>query len=194
MNTLGFRHLKMPEGHSRLSAFFVCKRSSLSIRNSELSLASVNATEPFATPFFLCASITYSLNLLNLEFHIEKGGGDPESMGEKAEVESSKGPQYINWALTSSCFPGTCTWTWFYLPIHLAITFLRESLSSLPGNPMHMIQERRVPPLDYEKSGKKWIHMKPRLVAWAINILGLPSTSSERTRFYWFVGHSIRFS
>lgn len=31
----------------------VCKRSSLSIRNSELSLlsASVNATEPFATPF-----------------------------------------------------------------------------------------------------------------------------------------------
>ena len=37
---------------------------------------------------------------------------------------------------------------------------------------MHMIQERRVPPLDYEKSGKKWIHMKPFLAWW----LGLRSS------------------
>ncbi|KAJ6805982.1 hypothetical protein M6B38_177415 [Iris pallida] len=52
------------------------------------------------------------------------------------------------------------------------MTFLCESLSSLSGNPMHMIQERRVPPLDYEKSGKKWIHTKPFLAWW----LGLRSS------------------
>lgn len=55
------------------------------------------------------------------------------------------------------------------------MTVLREYLSSLPGNPMHMIQEIRVPPLDYEKSGKKWIHMKPFLAWW----LGLRSSQAK---------------
>nr|YP_009380671.1 hypothetical protein AEK19_MT0279 [Utricularia reniformis]ART30555.1 hypothetical protein AEK19_MT0279 [Utricularia reniformis] len=36
--------------------------------------------------------------------------------------------------------------------ISIHLTVLREYLSSLPGNPMHMIQERRVPPLETEIS------------------------------------------
>lgn len=43
----------------------------------------------------------------------------------------------------------------YAISIHLAMTVLRESLSFLPGNLMHMKKEIRVPPLDYEKSGKK---------------------------------------
>jgi hypothetical protein len=41
---------------------------------------------------------------------------------------------------------------------------------------MHMIQERRVPPLDYEKSGKKWIHMKetfPRLANCSLVLINM---------------------